>query len=260
MLSAPVSLLSRETDPEPVETVAPTPHRPELPVLLVCEHAGKAVPTVLDGLGLEPGALGLHVAWDIGAGAVTRIMAQELGCQAVLQRYSRLVIDCNRPPKAQDAMPERSDGVPVPGNAALGAEHRQRRVDEIFTPYNDAVLAARRTACRILLSIHSFTPELRTKPGLRPWHIGFLCRKDQATSQALLDALAVQRPDLNLALNEPYQIDDESDWFVPAHGEASGLPHSLIEIRNDLIDTPEEQAEMAALLCGAVRTVLETQC
>ncbi|MBN9890348.1 N-formylglutamate amidohydrolase [Pelagibaca abyssi] len=256
-MTASAHLLTAGSDPDPVERIRPAS---DLPVLLLCEHAGQAVPVELGGLGLEPGTLDLHVGWDIGAAAVTRLMAQELGCGALLQRYSRLVIDCNRPPEAPDAMPERSDGITVPGNVALGASDRARRIDEVFTPYNDAVLEARRAGGPMLLSVHSFTPELRTRPGARPWHVGFLCRKDRQTSQALLDAIAARRPDLNLVLNQPYQIDDESDWFVPAHGEASGLPHSLIEIRNDLIDTPQGQAEMAALLCGAVRTVLETQC
>ncbi|WP_428926853.1 N-formylglutamate amidohydrolase [Marinibacterium sp. SX1] len=254
-LTAP--LLDPGVDPDPVERIAA---RGGPPVLLVCEHAGQAVPAALNGLGLDRQALDLHVGWDVGAAGVTRAMAGELGCAAVLQRYSRLVIDCNRPTEAPDAIPEVSDGLRVPGNAGLTAADRRGRVDEIFAPYNDAVTAARSGDLRMLLSIHSFTPRMRTNPADRPWHIGFLCRGDTATSQALLDAIAAQRPEMVMALNEPYQIDDASDWFVPAHGEASGLPHSLIEIRHDLIRTPETQAAMAALLCRAVRTVLETQC
>ena len=257
MLSLVSPLLAAGLDPDPVEHI---PARGDIAVLLVCEHAGQAVPGALDGLGLEAGAIDLHVGWDIGAAAVTRAMARELGCTAILQRYSRLVIDCNRPTSAPDAIPQVPDGVPVPGNAGLTEADRKQRIDEIFTPFHDAVTAARSGRRVLLLSIHSFTPEMRTRPGLRPWDIGFLCRNDTATSQALLDAVAAERPDMKLALNEPYQIDDESDWFVPVHGEGSGLPHSLVEIRNDLVRTPEGQAEMAALLCKAVRSVLESQC
>lgn len=250
-------LLVAGLDPDPVERIGA---RGDLPVQLVCEHAGQAVPAALKTLGLDRDTLDLHVGWDIGAGGVTRAMALELGCAAVLQRYSRLVIDCNRPTGAPDAIPAVSDGVRVPGNVGVDAAARQRRIDEIFTPYNDAVIAMRAGRPRLLLSIHSFTPRLLTNPADRPWHIGFLCRRDTATSQGLLDAVAAMRPDMTLALNEPYQIDDASDWFVPTHGEATGLPHSLIEIRHDLIRTPEAQADMAALLCRAVRTVLETPC
>ncbi|SDJ53570.1 N-formylglutamate amidohydrolase [Salipiger marinus] len=257
MLNLLPPLLAHGIDPHPVESL---PARTDIPVLLVCEHAGQSVPEVLDGLGLDRETLDLHVGWDIGAAAVTRAMARELGCEAVLQRYSRLVIDCNRPTGAPDAFPAVSDGVQVPGNAALNAADRRRRIDEIFTPYNEAVTTARSGPRKLLLSIHSFTPEMRTRPGARPWHIGFLCRKDTATSQALLNAVADIRPGMNLALNQPYQIDDESDWFVPTHGEASGLPHSLVEIRHDLIRTPEGQADMASLLCKAVRNLLESKC
>ncbi|MGI3168579.1 N-formylglutamate amidohydrolase [Pseudooceanicola sp. C21-150M6] len=248
------SPLLSKADPAPVERIEGTGG---LPALLVCEHAGQAVPEGLTSLGLAPDVFDLHIGWDIGAAAVTRLMAAELGCTAVLQRYSRLVIDCNRPTQAPDAIPPVSDGVAVPGNMGLNAADRSRRIEAIFAPFHAAVLAARAAGPQMILAIHSFTPEMASRPGPRPWHVGFLGRRDMATSEALMDAVASERPDLSLALNEPYQVDDESDWFVPAHGEPSGLPHSLIEIRHDLIRTPEGQSEYAGLLSRAVRHLLE---
>ena len=230
------------------------------PVLLICEHAGKTVPQSLGDLGLSPETMNLHIGWDPGAAAVTRAMAQRLGCPAVLQPYSRLVIDCNRPPEAIDAMPEVSDGVTVPGNLGLSPAARAVRTAEIFEPFHAAVTEARMAGPRILLSVHSFTPQLLSRGRPRPWDIGFLGRRDIATSQQLLDEVRRLRPDLTLALNQPYQIDDQSDWFVPKHGEASGLPHSLIEIRHDLIADAAGAEEMAGLLCRAVEPLLETTC
>ncbi|WP_163847201.1 N-formylglutamate amidohydrolase [Pseudooceanicola aestuarii] len=250
-------LLDAGVDPAPVEKIAATG---DMPALLVCEHAGQAVPRRLNGLGLTAQTLDLHVGWDVGAAAVTRRMARRLGCAAVLQRYSRLVIDCNRPPDAADAIPAVSDGVQVPGNRDLSAAQHGGRVAEIFQPFHEAVLAARAAPLSVMLSIHSFTPRLAATGALRPWHIGFLGRRDLRSSERLMEVIAGLRPDFDLALNEPYQIDDDSDWFVPRHGEASGLPHSLIEIRHDLIATEAGQAEIADLLCDAVTTFLETGC
>ena len=256
MLTSPTFLVPG-VDPDPVEWLNPGS---TVPVLLVCEHAGQSVPRKLDGLGLPEGAIDQHVGWDIGAAAVTRAMADQLGCAAILQRYSRLVIDCNRPTDADDLIPEVSDGLPVPGNRGLTASDRARRIAEIFAPLDAAVTQARSSGMRLLLSIHSFTPELLSTPSLRPWHIGFLCRRDRDTSDRLLTEIRALRGDLTLALNEPYQIDSQSDWFVPNHGEASGIPHSLIEIRNDLIRHPDGQRELADLLSQAVRSILETPC
>ncbi|GAA6203026.1 N-formylglutamate amidohydrolase [Aquicoccus sp. SU-CL01552] len=253
----PSTLLVRGVDPDPVEWVNPGS---TVPVLLVCEHAGQVVPRNLDRLGLPDDVIGEHIGWDIGAAAVTHAMAENLGCAAILQRYSRIVIDCNRPTDADDLIPEMTDGQPVPGNRELTTADRDKRIAEIFAPFDAAVTQARSSGTELLLSIHSFTPELLSTPGLRPWHIGFLCRQDTDTSERLLAKIRVLRTDFTLALNEPYQIDSKSDWFVPNHGEASGIPHSLIEIRNDLIRHPDGQRELADLLSQAVRSILEAPC
>lgn len=240
-------------DPAPVELInADSDH----PLLLVCEHAGQAIPAALNGLGLGDGDLDSHVGWDIGAGAVTRRMAATLGAPAVIQPYSRLVIDCNRPPDAPDAMPDANHGVRVPGNHALDPAAKAARVVEIFEPFHSAVSKGiQQHPRRIALSIHSFTPSLN---GItRPWHIGLLFRKDTRTSAHLGRLITDARPDLTVGLNQPYQIDDASDWFVPHHGEATGTPHSLIEIRNDLICDGAGQQSWADLLVAAINRYLK---
>lgn len=250
--TAPSSLLCKD-DPAPVEIANPDSNHP---LLLVCEHAGQAIPSALGDLGLNPGELDSHVGWDIGAESVTRRMAQALGAPAVIQRYSRLVIDCNRPPEAPDAMPETNHGVNVPGNQALDPAARHARVSEIFEPFHAAVNACiARHPRRIVLSIHSFTPSLGGQH--RPWHIGFLFRKDTATSRHLGRFVGENRPDLSIGMNQPYQIDDASDWFVPQHGEARKIPHSLIEIRNDLIQDIEGQTTWAQILVAATTRYLK---
>lgn len=240
-------------DPAPVTVLNP---ESDHPVLLVCEHAGRAVPQALNGLGMKADDRDSHVGWDIGAEAVTRLMAETLGAPAVLQSYSRLVIDCNRPPEAPDAIPESNHGVSVPGNREVDNAARVARVREIFEPFQDKVAEyLRRPSRQMVLAIHSFTPALGRTP--RPWEIGFLFRHETHASTHLARLVQEARPELNIGMNEPYQIDDESDWFVPQHGEASGLPHSLIEIRNDQIRDSQGQAAWAETLSTAINRYLK---
>lgn len=152
-------------------------------------------------------------------------------------------------------MPLISDGTPVPGNRGLTQQDRAARVSGIFAPYQAAVTEARGQPERqLLISIHSFTARMAGE--VRPWDIAFLYRGDADTPERLRHALLEQAPELSVGMNEPYQIDDESDWFVPRHGEASGLPHSLIEIRNDLIADDAGQSRWAGLLRTAIESLL----
>ncbi|WP_299847588.1 N-formylglutamate amidohydrolase [uncultured Roseovarius sp.] len=250
--AAPRPLLGQD-DPPPVELVN---EASDHPLVLVCEHAGQAIPKALNGLGLSRDNLDSHVGWDIGAEAVTRHMAQALGAPAVIQPYSRLVIDCNRPPDAPDAMPAANHGVTVPGNQALDTPARNARICEIFEPFHAAVAnCIARHPRRIVVAIHSFTPSLGGHH--RPWHIGFLFRKDTETSGHLGRFISDADPGLTVGMNQPYQIDDGSDWFVPHHGEAGNIPHSLIEIRNDLICETAGQASWAKTLGAAIDRYLK---
>ncbi len=183
--------LLTDDDPSPVEWV--NPHATG-PVALVCEHAGRAVPARLGDLGVAETDLRRHIAWDLGAERVARTLARLLDAPLVMQRYSRLVIDCNRPPESPLAMPATSDGTHVPGNRDMTSDERAQRIDEIFRPWDDAVTALLDgVPRRFAFSIHSFTPMLMDGI-LRPWDIGFLFRRDRETSTALADVHATRSP------------------------------------------------------------------
>lgn len=239
-------------DPAPFEIVN---RDSAFPVVLVCEHAGRTIPAGLGYLGVDGCALRSHIAWDIGAAAVARAAAADLGAPLILQPYSRLVIDCNRPIEAADSIPAVSDGIVIPGNVNLSAAEREARVDSVFTPFHDAITdrldAVPRKAA---LAIHSFTPVL---DGLeRKLDIGFLFRNHAATSERLARALSERRADIRIGFNEPYTVTDHSDWFVPVHGERRGLRHSLIEIRNDHLRTQADCARWASALADSIRALL----
>ena len=249
----PLSVLLSVNDPAPVEWFNADS---AAPVLLVCEHAGRAVPEALAGLGLPEGAIDDHIGWDIGALAVARRVAERLGAPLIAQRYSRLVIDCNRPPLSPGAIPEISDNQRVPGNTSISNEQRMARVRDVFEPFAAAVVDGFSMAPRKLaISIHSFTRALRGKEE-RPWHAGFLARQELDTSSRFIDHIAQTAPHLVLALNEPYQVEDETDWFIPTQCEARHIRHSLVEIRNDLIRTSEGQDLWAGYLTDAIHSIL----
>ena len=231
MTAAAQSSLLSDLDPNPVELVNETS---KAPVLLLCEHAGRVIPKTLGTLGLNEKALMSHISWDIGAEALARNLANRLNAPLILQSYSRLVIDCNRPLGSPESILEVSDGIDIEINKKLSLRERKAREKAIFAPMDEAINEAFSTSQRrAAFSIHSFTPQLDGQS--RPWHAGFLTRRSISTAEALIESLKAQRPSLNLAINKPYAVDDENDWFIPAHAEARDLMHCLIEVRNDQI-------------------------
>ena len=175
------------------------------PFLLACEHAGARIPRRLGDLGLPASDLTRHIAWDIGAGAVSCLLGEALGATTTLQTYSRLVIDCNRSPEVASSIVEVSEDTPIPGNIGLGAAERQARLGEIFTPYHDrlaALLDARAGDGRptLLIAMHSFTPVYRGEQ--RRWHAGVLYNRDHRLARPLLDLLRAEG-DLIVGDNEP---------------------------------------------------------
>ena len=240
-------------DPSPIEVLNPE-SRAE--VLLVCEHAGRAVPHALKGLGVSDAILGSHRGWDIGAALVARRLAEHLGAPLVLQRYSRLVVDANRPPGSPTSIPEFSHGVEIQDNRNLTTAQETARVTEILEPMDAAIDAVFSThPRRAAFSVHSYTPVLDGVP--RPWHAGLLTRRSTETADQLIASLRRQDPNVVVALNEPYRIEDDGDWFVPHHLEPRGVPHSLIEIRNDEIADEAGAARWAQLLATAISDVME---
>jgi predicted N-formylglutamate amidohydrolase len=251
-----MSALLFPDEPPSVEIVAPDARSP---VLLTCDHASNRMPRRLGTLGLDDAAREEHIAWDPGAAPVARRMARLLEAPLVLSGYSRLVRDCNRPPRAPGAVPSISAEYVIPGNETIDADEREAREAALFVPYHAAITAildARRAADvpTVLMAIHSFTPDY---PGLvRPWPIGIAYNRDGRFARLLIDALRADDPNLNVGDNEPYKVDDESDYTIPVHGEARGLPHVLVEIRNDGLRTAADQDAWAERLVRVVRPLL----
>ena len=220
------------------------------PFLLVCDHAGQRIPRRLHNLGLAEADLARHIAWDIGIAGLARHLADRLDACLVMQPYSRLVIDCNRPPGSPESIVPESDGTAIRGNENISAQDGAARVREIFEPYHrtiDRHLDARKNAQApaILISLHSFTPVYAGFT--RPWQAGVLYNRHDALAEALL-ALLRGEGDLVVGDNEPYTVDDETDYTIPVHGEQRDIPHVAIEVRQDLIGEEPGQRQWAERL------------
>src|SRR6267142_1129624 len=234
------------------------------PFLLTCDHYGRLIPRVLGDLGLPESELTRHIAWDVGIAGVAEALSDHLDAHLIAQRYSRLVIDCNRPPCAASSIPRISEATTIPGNEGLAREAVEMRRQTIFDPYHRHIQGVIDARLRegmptVLVSLHSFTP---VYAGIaRPWHIGTLYQRDTRLPPLLLKLLRAEA-DLVVGDNEPYAVSDETDYTIPVHGEARGLMNTGIEIRQDLIADPAGQrrwADRLARIFGEIETTLRAQ-
>jgi predicted N-formylglutamate amidohydrolase len=218
-------------------------------VLLLCDHASNAVPKDVD-LGIAPELLDLHIAIDIGAAAVTRTLAAQLGAPAILATVSRLVIDLHREPDHVGLIPHRSDGHMIPGNETVD---RQARIARFHAPYHRLIrdrIRARRP--KLILSIHSFTPCLEHGGTLRPWEVGVLYNRDTRAALPTIDFFRAQG--LTTGDNEPYS-GRLLNATLNRHAEGQGIPSVAIEIRNDLIRDPAGVARWSQILADLTNSL-----
>ncbi len=227
------------------------------PIVIICDHASNRVPAEHGDLGLPRAAFERHIAWDIGAAAVSEILAYRFNAPAILCQVSRLLIDCNRKFEDPGLTPAVSDGTEVPANRDLPQAERDKRWRIYHQPYHQAVtdmIERKLTQGQqpIVLSIHSMTPALRGVA--RPWQIAVCWAEDQRLSTPMLAALRA-RPDIVVGDNEPYRL-DLTDYSVPFHAVRRGLKHLQIEFRQDEVADSAGQQRWAALFGDCLEEVL----
>ena len=221
------------------------PNAASSPLLLLCDHASNALPPEVGTLGLAPGLFSTHIAYDIGAAAVTRALAAAYGAPALLGRWSRLLIDLNRGCDDPTIVMKLSDGSIIPGNRDAGAAEVARRIAVWHAPYHAAIAAEldRIGSGAVVLSLHSFTPSWKKVP--RPWEVGILYDRDARLAAPLMARLA--EAGFVVGDNEPYTGALDGDT-LNIHGTRRGLPHVLIEMRQDLIADDAAAVQFAARL------------
>ena len=228
------------------------------PFLLLGDHAGREVPRALQDLGLPAAEFDRHIAWDIGVAAYGARLSEALNATFIRQRFSRLVIDCNRDPARADAFPEISDGAAIPGNRDLHPAERLARITDIAAPYHAAIAAelddrAARGLPTTLIALHSFTPSMN---GLdRPWRFGVLHADNSPYSAAVLARLRAEFGEAVVGDNQPYRM-DEVDFTIPHHAGGRGLDYLELEVRQDLVSDETGQAEIAAIVARILPAAL----
>lgn len=228
------------------------------PLLLVCDHASRAFPAHLGTLGVAEPDTFEHIAWDIGAAAVTRGLAAALDAPAVLCRWSRLVVDCNRRLTDPTAFVEISDAIPVPGNQSMTAADREWRIKAIWEPYHAAIderleALISRGIAPAFISVHSFTPLLGE--AARPWHVGILWDQDERIPRPVLESLRCVEG-LHVGDNQPYSGRHPTDYTLHAHAALRGLPYVGFEVRQDLLATEAGIDYWVGLLADALGAAL----
>ena len=228
------------------------------PALVVCDHASRAFPRGMQRLGLPPLQTWEHIAWDIGAGELARGISNSLDAPAVLAGYSRLIVDCNRPPYHEESIRSESDGWVIPGNQALDELDRRARLACFFDPYHEAIAAMlggfrARGIAPLVVSVHTFTPLMSGKP--RPWHAGVLWDQDEPSARHMIDGLGAIEG-IVVGDNEPYSGRHPAAYTVDHHAEARGLRHVCVEIRQDQIESPAGVERWVRIMARLLRGLL----
>lgn len=232
------------------------------PVIIVCDHASNAMPKAVKNLGLDAKARKMHIAWDPGTAHIGAYLARQLKAPLQLANYSRLVVDLNRGEDHADCMRDVSDHVRIPGNVGLTARQTKERLDALYWPYHDeitrqldAVLSRKQVP--LLLSIHSFTPEM---DGVRrPWHIGVMWNRHDKLSKRFVRTLKRDNPALEIGENKPYSLKGSAGGknTIERHAEGRGLPYIIVEFRQDLVGTKRDAEQWAALFLRSLQPLLD---
>jgi len=224
-------------------------------VLIEADHASARVPDDID-LGIDPALLREHIAIDIGVAEVAEILTQRPGFAAFMGNVSRLVCDFNREEDSPGVAPIASDGHAIPGNALDPAAHQARLV-RFHRPYHAALTALLdRMQPRLILSLHSFTPRLASRPDeARPWHIGILYNQDRRGAALALDLLR-QEAGLVVGDQQPYS-GTLLNATMDRHAEARGQLYVGVEIRQDLLSDARAHVAWADRLERVVRHVVD---
>lgn len=231
------------------------------PYFVFCDHASNDIPADLRCLGIPEDFLGTHIAWDIGAGALSEAIAKSLNATLFACTFSRLIIDPNRDLHSKDSIPRVSDEIPIPGNQMLGEAETRNRIDRFHAPYHQRLGAALDQFSEdydrpFIVAVHSFTNRLMGASDERPWHVGLLWREDEKSARTAIRELR-HNTDWTIGDNEPYDA-RVFNYSIDRHISPRRLPHLTLEVRQDLISDDSAVAETASILSEMINAVAQT--
>lgn len=218
-------------------------------LICVADHASNHVPAEVE-LGIDPRLLEEHIAIDIGVDGIAERLARRHGVPAHIACISRLVCDFHRREEEPAVVPTESDGHLIPGNIGADVEQRLARYHR---PYHSALASFIEGARpRMVVALHSFTPELATSDEPRPWEVALLYNRDDRAARHAIRLFEGQG--LTVGDNQPYS-GKQLNATMDRHAEAQGIPYCTVEIRQDQIATEGDQARWALLLADVMQRV-----
>ena len=246
-----MSLLSKK-DRLPFQLLA---GKPGQSWILLGDHAGSFFPGRTKQLGLSLADRERHITYDLGIKALLERLFILTGATILMGNYSRLVIDLNRPLSYADSVTLQSDGIPIPGNQDANDQDLWQRQEEIFWPYHRAIEATLKNLLGHglkpkIMSLHSFCCQLQGFEK-RPWHAGVLWNKDDRLAGKLYNFLK-QKTKWQIGNNQPYSGQDPCSFTLPFHAEPLDLPHVLLEIRQDMLESTAQVEDWALLLADFI--------
>jgi predicted N-formylglutamate amidohydrolase len=228
---------------EAVEVVAGSP---DARVLFTCEHATQRMPPGWAWPDADRRLIDTHWAYDPGARELACDLAVELDAVAVLSRFTRLLVDPNRPEDSDTLFRALADGAPILLNTAfLDASERARRIEQLHRPYHAAIdreLGASRAP--LVFALHTFTPVYEGQR--RTLEIGVLFDREEALAESLHEALRASG--FAVELNEPYSGKGGLMHAADVHAQAHGRRALELEVRQDLATDPLFRRQLHGVL------------
>jgi predicted N-formylglutamate amidohydrolase len=237
-----------ENDPRPFEIYN---GESDSPYIITVEHASNLIPIALNDMGLNQQDLESHIAYDPYTKQFSLDIANELGCAVITSKYSRLVIDCNRIENSHQLIRDESDGVIIPANKNLSDNDIKMRMDEIYTPYHDAIrlVSEKHNKPYAFISMHSFTPQLNSDKINRPWDVGFMWDHDDELAVRFHDFFKENYPYIRVGLNVPYDARIEEKGSMHIHAWPFDIPAVEVELNfGTMADTNKYQCILSGFI------------
>ena len=215
--------------------------------LVICDHSSNNIPLIYNNLGISKKDLNSHRAYDLGASDVACELSKLLKCSLVMANFSRLLIDPNRGEDDPTLIPRLSEGKIIEGNlkisSSINDKERKKRIHQFYLPYHNQINkfitnSINNGKVPKIISIHSFTPIWKGEK--REIDVGVLWDKDDRLSKIFLNSLQ----NIKLGDNKPYNGRLKNDTLYK-HATSQGIPHVLIELRQDLLKKEKDKLQWA---------------
>ena len=213
-------------------------------LLIVADHASNYIPKKYSDLGLSKKDILSHKAYDPGVRDLAINLSNKLNSHLVLGEYSRILIDCNRDLNDPTLIPVISDRKLIFGNKNITKQERIYRIKYMYRPYHEKIRKKiLDKKINVIISLHSFNPIFKGKKRFLKY--GILSNQDRRLSDKIIHEL--KKGKNIVGDNEPYKGSLIGDTLYK-HALKSGIHHSLIEIRNDLLSNVKKIDQVSNLM------------